>query len=369
MANLFFIHTPLELFVAQQVIFQESLKNNIMLAGFVGNNKHFYEVYDLMQINSMWTKKYFLDDLNAWAALGHRKLLQNTFKTLKNYFYIKRILKENKITSLYMGDMNNYSVKFSSVVFNKNLHLNISIFEEGSSHYHFQKHSFNGGKLLNHVLALLYDIFFFFPFFGVRFGKYCFLEDMPFEELPISCRYSIRPIYKEKYDKQLCVQNLFSTALKDYLDEELSTIDSDNCILFLSQPIYEVIGQKDSYIYIKTLERVFDKFDNNHNLIVKFHPREREEDRENIENILKAKGIKYKIIGGKFNIPIEYYLQFLHFQKVLCFFTSTIYYDGFIFEHTDFSFLLEDFRYVCKLNGINTKVIDEEIELIKEIKL
>ena len=36
MANLFFIHTPLELLIAQQIINQEKLTDNVMLCGYVG---------------------------------------------------------------------------------------------------------------------------------------------------------------------------------------------------------------------------------------------------------------------------------------------------------------------------------------------
>ena len=46
MANLFFIHTPLQLMIAQMIIKQENLKDNVMLCGYVDDNRHFLQIYD-----------------------------------------------------------------------------------------------------------------------------------------------------------------------------------------------------------------------------------------------------------------------------------------------------------------------------------
>ena len=57
MGNLFFVFTPLQLFVAQQIIRQEELKDCILVESFVKDNRHFLEVYDMMLIKGLWKKK------------------------------------------------------------------------------------------------------------------------------------------------------------------------------------------------------------------------------------------------------------------------------------------------------------------------
>ena len=368
MANLFFIHTPLELFVAQQIIRQESLKNNIMISGYVGDNKHFYQLYDLMLIQSMWNEILHLDCLDVWAEIGHHHIFQNSIRALKNFKFLNRTIKRYQVTSLLMGDMNNYSVKFSSILFDKR-GIKICIFEEGSSHYHFQKHPHNGGYILNVLLAVVFDLFYFRLFYKVCFGKYCFLKDMPFEMMPIFCRYSIRPLYSESFDKQLFIHPLFSDQLKSYLNKELEMLDCSRCVLFLSQPVYEDFDQKDHSIYFETLARVFEKYDNNKTLIIKYHPREKQEDKHEIEKIINQKGIRFKVVGKEYNVPIEYYLQFVRFDEILCFFTSTIFYDGYIYEDVKFNFMLQELKKVCELRGLDTRLIDEQMRMIDNIIL
>ena len=48
MGNLFIVFTPFQLFVAQQIVKQEKLNNNILIKGWVAGNKHFLEIYDVI---------------------------------------------------------------------------------------------------------------------------------------------------------------------------------------------------------------------------------------------------------------------------------------------------------------------------------
>ena len=74
MANLFFIHTPLELLIAQQIINQEKLTDNVMLCGYVGENKHFLDTYRLTIIPSMWMESVLMPDVAGSAAIEKRHL-------------------------------------------------------------------------------------------------------------------------------------------------------------------------------------------------------------------------------------------------------------------------------------------------------
>ena len=57
MANLFIAFTPFQLFVAQQIVNQEELSDNILIEGYVGNNSHFYDIYDMMEMDNFWKKE------------------------------------------------------------------------------------------------------------------------------------------------------------------------------------------------------------------------------------------------------------------------------------------------------------------------
>ena len=63
--NLFFIHTPFQLLVAQNLIFKEKLNNNIALFGNTGKGaQHFYQIFDVMFIKETWKGNITLGDLN-----------------------------------------------------------------------------------------------------------------------------------------------------------------------------------------------------------------------------------------------------------------------------------------------------------------
>ena len=56
-------------------------------------------------------------------------------------------------------------------------------------------------------------------------------------------------------------------------------------------------------------------------------------------------------LGNTYNIPVEYYLQFIHFDKIIMFFCSTYFYNGYLFPKTQFVSLLKDFYENCKIAG------------------
>ena len=85
MANLFFIHTPFQLFVAQQLIHQESCVNNIMLYGYVGSNIQNLKAYDLMIIPELWQDRILMEDIAEWAVHDKRHPIKSSKKILDRY--------------------------------------------------------------------------------------------------------------------------------------------------------------------------------------------------------------------------------------------------------------------------------------------
>lgn len=64
MGNLFIVFTPLQLFVSQQIIRQENLKNNVVIFGWY--NTKFKDVFEMMYIAELWKDKYIIENIGGW---------------------------------------------------------------------------------------------------------------------------------------------------------------------------------------------------------------------------------------------------------------------------------------------------------------
>ena len=97
MKNAFFIHTPLQLFVAQQIIRQEGLAGNILIYSYVEGNEHFLIIYDMIKIDEYWDKCVFNKNL---PVIGN-VLLHNPLRSYIEVQKLKKYFKKEKISSLY----------------------------------------------------------------------------------------------------------------------------------------------------------------------------------------------------------------------------------------------------------------------------
>ena len=110
----------------------------------------------------------------------------------------------------------------------------------------------------------------------------------------------------------------------------------------------------------KALEKYKDEY-----LVVKFHPREFEKDREATLNLIKDKGLNYSVLGQRINIPVELYLQNCQVDEILFFNTSTYFYNGFLFPKAKFVKLLPLLHKKCIEN--NVPCLEQMETLIKYI--
>ena len=91
MGNLFVVFTPLQLFVSQQIIRQEKLKNNVVILGW---SSQFSDAYEMMYIEELWDNKIFIEDINRWGSLGISSF-SDIKKCISNYKLLKSICNEN----------------------------------------------------------------------------------------------------------------------------------------------------------------------------------------------------------------------------------------------------------------------------------
>ena len=113
MGNLFFVFTPLQLFVAQQIIRQEKLQNNVLLEGY---RSLFKDAYNMMRLDDLWRNVIPFQDLAIWNG-GRVRSWKQVKQTYSNYKRIKVILEENQIDTIYLGEVLNQACRFTDVVF------------------------------------------------------------------------------------------------------------------------------------------------------------------------------------------------------------------------------------------------------------
>lgn len=365
MANLFFIHTPFQLFVAQQLIHQEKSVDNIMLYGFVGSNSQNLEAYNLMTIPEFWKERILMENVAEWAVHEKRHPIKSSKKILDRYNCIINILRNNNIDTVFLSDINNFSQKFlARILHDKG--VRIVFFEEGTSNYNFNNNPRNRLRWKNLFIAFIFDYTFFLPKFGFRFAHWRFVEDQPLDMVPIDEWYNIipNPLAKDK-SKRLRIEKLFSNRLKSFIEEQLFDIgDSIKNTLYVSSPYYDVYYEKnDKYgITLRVLRNYIIK-EHITSLFVKYHPRDHKDFKIKFEQMLEVLNVRYFIISSEVNIPMEYYLQYLAFKKIVCIYSSVGIYNGYIYDKTEVDYLLKDFyEECCKRKVANLESLLKTIE-------
>lgn len=356
--NLFFVWTPFQLFVAQNVIIQEKLIHNILICGYVGDNNHFYDTYNLLKIDLLWERCYQVDSLPTYASIEKKSIIKDIFRLLKNDKLINDIVIKENIGSLYLGDIENVSCRFWAFRY-ASKGLNVIFYEEGTVHYISHKIKARGGCLINFLVSFFLDTFIYIPKFGFPFAKYIFVDNISFDMIPVSQRYSIVPKFHTKVDKQLVINGGLSYQLLDYIQKEISVIAGfkKKMILFLSQPIDYQYGS--TGIMRDTIKENFSKNEYLNNLVViKFHPRETELKKKIILSVFKEIGIDYCVLSNNYAIPIELFLMKISFDKIVHFYTSTFMYSGYIYPKTSFISIFPTYIKRCKAKGIDTETLE-----------
>ena len=79
-----------------------------MLYGYVGNNRQFFDIYNLTTIDGMWSKKIRFDNISTWAEFHQIKyFIQDAYHTFQNYRKLESIIRSNDVDAVYLSDINN----------------------------------------------------------------------------------------------------------------------------------------------------------------------------------------------------------------------------------------------------------------------
>lgn len=347
MANLFFVYTPFQLYVAQEIITQEHLQNNILLKGYVGNNSSFLEVFDYLKVEELWAHEYLLTNLGGWFSVDLRRPLISMKSIKRDYDTILKIIKVHQVKVIYYGDIDNTSARLSSRIFSEQ-GVKIRFYEEGASHYDL----LDVGGVLSHrpliarFYQLFFDLFLYIPLFGQRLGYTAFVKASSIDELDIDARFSIIPKYHKCFDRQLRCTGVMGAKAVEYIKEECERLILNDKILFLDQPIYEIVQGSQS-LYIQTIREYFSTLPQGIAVVVMYHPRETPEIKQMIESVFQDLSLDYIVISKDINLPAEFYLQQIEFKNVVNFYTSSALYNGYLFKEVPFKYLIMEFYEKC----------------------
>lgn len=357
MANLFVVFTPLQVVIAQQIIVQEKLKDNIMLESYFPGYSQFLDIYQLIRNDELWSKIIPFDN---WASWDHNgiQILKHFSDVRKRSKEIKDILQANKIDVVYLADFQNQTNRFTCFWLTK-LGYNVIFFEEGYSHYIPRVASPPSNSFIHSVFERMLDWCYYMPFYHIKFAKWRCYPNRDYHGLPMYLRYSIIPgIHHEPYDKILHYTPMISQKLRTFIDDEIEGTKDDK-ILLLTDPMTEVLQPRYKFLYFDTIRESLSEDINKH-IYIKFHPRDSKDNRDKTINIIKALGCKYTVLGERINIPVEFYLQSTNFSKVLFFNTSTYFYNGYLFPETTF---------VKLLPVLYKKCLEHKAPSLKQMKL
>ena len=352
MANLFIVFTPFQLFVAQQIVNQEKLRDNILIEGYANL---FPNIFDMMMMEEYWNKIIQFPNIASWDGL-RLSSLNDVKKAYKNYKRISGILKEYDVDTIYLGEHQNQAMRFTDVLFSHHGYK-VVFFEEGSAHY-VDKPYVPNNSFLHKLKILLRDFLYYLPIYHVRFAKWRYNVNMPCDELPIYKRYNILPLHNKPYDVDLKISDVMSDRLRKYMESEI-TENEGNRVLFLTDPMAELIHKENMHIYYDTVKSYLSEIPKETIVYVKYHPRDPQESREKTEEIINNIGVEYKILSKEINIPVEYYLQKYRFDKVFVFNASTYFYNGYIYPYCHF---------VKMLPMIYKKCVEQKVEDIVFLK-
>lgn len=333
----FVVFMPFQLFVAQQVIRQEGLKDCILIEGCRELYPQFVDMYDLIKIDDLWKETIYFEDI---SAIDHEELpfIEGCKKAVKNISRLRSIISDKNIEYIYLGEIRNQGFRFLTKYLT-HLGCKVRFFEEGTSHYRVMNENDNN-SIKNLIKIFITDVFYYIPFYHITFGKWRYNSCRKIKELPIDRRYSIVDgYYNEPYDVKLSVRPMLSSKIREYISQTISNTQ-ERLTLLMTDPVAEFIGSENMDLYYETIKEKLATMDHNTKIYVKFHHREDNDQKEKTINVLKESGIPYEVLAPIINIPVEYYLQNCNIKEVLIFNASTYVYNGYIFPSISFTKLL-----------------------------
>ena len=355
MRNLFFVHTPVQMLIAQQLIHQENYEHNVLLYGYIDSNKHFIDIYNILKIDNLWEQTIYFPNLPACADLTLRRPLSCFRDIIYNIKKLDSILHAYNIDNIFLGDIDNIGYQFLMFYYKNKVCINV--YEEGTSHYTY-KNRIPHKRRFQKIQQYLLDNLFYRPCFGLKFAKYWYREG-DYDHLPIDNRWSIVPGYNnEIYDKRLTITlDFLSDKVREYLSDEIKYVKSkQNIVLLITSKVYEHQDKKllqERYdAYLNTINDFISDVSKDATIIIKLHPREGEDVADDIKRIAQKYKLDTYFLSKKINIPVEIYLQILKPSEMNVFCNSSGMYNGYMYPKCKINDLIYSFFEHCEYSNI-----------------
>lgn len=325
--NLFFVHTPLQVLTAQNIVGQFKLKNNILVLSYTGERAaHYYKSFEILLIPALWDQTHKIGDLNngIFNIKGHVHALSDFNKFNKK---INSILTTNKISDIYFGDINHLSYVYLA---EKNKDKRLHFFEEGVSHYCtiVKNKRFNSSASVS-LKKFITDKFIYEPNGVKGFSKYLYPTHNCEFGFNIYKRYSIIKQNEGVYDVHIPFHLYKSEALNTIIENEKKLIGYNPLnynVLYLSSTT--------SADFSNPAEDEMDMFKemlkgaNLAKLVVylKYHPKDNNDKKKLITEYCTQNGIEYKELFMSVSLPIEIIYADLNFSLIAGYDSSSLFY-------------------------------------------
>jgi hypothetical protein len=299
--NYFFIHTPIQLIVAQGIIKLNDLKQNIVFFGHTGTNaeKQYLVIQDIL-IEPLWQQVYQIGDLHNYVpSLSHPS---SFFKVNRALNGLNNIIEKNKTTHLFFGDLN----AIAYIIMIKHFKVKkISFFEEGISHY-------NLGILqpktnANVLKGFAYNFLSKYLISVNSISQYIFNKEPSSFDFEIYKRYNILNRTKsESFDERLDLKAVLKKGVNTKFVEPFKAFkESGTPVIFLSSTIRNIFddGVETDVIIIEKISKLFPS----DSIFIKFHPKDDIVLNKKVINIINERGIN----ASELNIPSEVPMEIL----------------------------------------------------------
>lgn len=368
MANLFIVHTPLCFFVAQNIIRQENLKDNILLIRNLEDSDGFDDGYKLLKINELWSLEYTLTDSRQWKD----KTIRTSLIYIRNERKLMRIIKRHNVQKVFLGNVNDLRFRLAFLRF-KSMGIDVAVYEEGLSHYILQTYLSNRKVVLG---SILFDAFIQFPSIRLGYLKYSTMSITEFMSNMISVRYNILPQQNPiPEDRPLRIKKEYSKELRKKVSETIKWLEDKNpdgkkLVLYASQPLFgrgficDPIIRKVILDKLESLRTYLaDKL-----VVIKYHPRETVEEQAIVQNLFKEKDIDFCVMDTPRSIPLEVYLQSISFDRLIAYNSSSVAYSGYAYEYAPVTFYVQDYKLALEREEVLDNRENFILETVGELK-
>lgn len=319
--NLFIVHTPFQLLVAQGICEHIKLENNILVLAYSGlSGEKFYGVFEKLVIPTCWNRIFKCGNINVFSTV--RSMFEKLPRLL---FTIDEIINTNNVLAVYMGDINHPFYACITVRYSGK--LTVSYFEEGLSHYAIQFPEYKMSSLSAFKHAFL-ELFLFKRLGVPGFSGYLYKRNVYGLNKKVNRIYSIISSKSRPGDYAVQLKLPAPGALAPYfseLNQKIGDNRPSKSVLFLSTTANSLFTG--SLNKIEFLLLALKRLNIEKGVVfIKFHPKESTSSSQYMLERLRADNHIGVVILDSFPYPVELLFGNVRFDVIAAYDSSSLLY-------------------------------------------